>query len=50
MGVDEGNLQVMGVERCILTSRSYRLPGRNQVKMNCNSGSRVGWMSMKEIY
>ena len=23
MGVDEGNLLVMGVERCILTSSSY---------------------------
>ena len=28
MGVDEGNLQVMGVEGYILTSSSYGVPGR----------------------
>ena len=52
MGVDEGYLLVMGgVERYILTSRSYGIiPGRNKVKLNCTIRSRIGGVSMKEIY
>ena len=44
MGVDEGNLLVMGVERYILTSSSYG------VEIIRNIGSKIGWVSMKGIY